>query len=206
MNEEAPTHYINKDLRGYSEFFKGKDLTGVDFSGSDLSGCNFSKAILVGANFSNCDLRGTNFSRAALTGANFEQATMGISWMTLFFSIIVGLPLSALDNNVSSGASDDDPSYGLEYLIGIIACLVMEYLYIRRTQSVPYSGNLLATAIVAFPSLVLMGIFVYFLISYIKAIPKMFGTSFRGADLTNATFSHLPLRKVDLTGAIMSQN
>jgi hypothetical protein len=202
MNEE-PTHYINKDLRGYSEFFKGKDLAGVDFSGSDISGCDFSKAILVGANFSNCDLRGTNFSRAVLTGANFEQAIMGISWMTLFVSIVVGLPLSALANDIPSRASDDDPGYGLEYLVCMIVCLVMEYFYFRWTQGIPYSGDPMAIAIVIFPSLIIMGIFIYFLISYIKAIPKMFGTSFRNADLTNATFSSLSLRTVDLTGAII---
>jgi uncharacterized protein YjbI with pentapeptide repeats len=205
MNEE-PTHYINKDLRGYSEFFKGKDLTGVDFRGSDISGCDFSKAILVGANFSNCDLRGTNFSRTVLTGANFEQATMGISWMTLFFSIIVGLPLYALANDIPARASDDDPGYGLEYLVCMIVCLFLEYFYFRRTHSILYSGDPIAIAIVIFPSLIIMGIFVYFLTSYIKALPKMFGTSFRNADLNNATFSHFPLRIVDFTGAIISQN
>jgi uncharacterized protein YjbI with pentapeptide repeats len=77
----------DEDLRAISQYFAGKELTGlfarratafgIDFSGCQLQGARFEGSDLRECKFNGADLRGASFRDAKLSHADFENANLG---------------------------------------------------------------------------------------------------------------------------------
>jgi Pentapeptide repeats (8 copies) len=81
---------------------------------------------------------------------------------------------------------------------------VFECFYIYGTPKILSFHNPLFSSLCIFLHLICIGAIIYSVSSYIRAIPKIFGTSFRMADLTNAKFAGATLKNVNFSGAIIT--
>ncbi|MFM6224755.1 MAG: pentapeptide repeat-containing protein, partial [Dolichospermum sp.] len=152
-----------------------------DYSGQNLRGRSFKGQDLTGANFSQADIRGANFTNANLKGADFTGAKAGLQrrWViglliiTLLLSALPGLFSTASVSYVTIDSSIQGISIGLLVLAftGVVTCSVT---FTWRSLN----GDKRDT----------------WLRSYAIVFAATGGTSFHGADLTDADFTGATLK------------
>ncbi len=105
-----------------SQDFRDANLQGKSFEGQDLSGADFSYA----------HIQGVDFSDAKLVGADFSQAQAGLQDQWVFTLVAASLILAFVAglDSAWSGASVGvflvpQGNYGLDFLFGILALLVL---------------------------------------------------------------------------------
>lgn len=207
---EGERNFRRVNLRGQS--FKGKNLSRADFSEADIRGANFTNANLIGANF-----------HGALAGLQHRWA-IGLvlaSWLISgisaifsgFTGYIVSLALDTSDlQNFSAG------------ITSLIVLTVFFIVTIRYGLAASLIAGAVAGAVAgagvgagararAFATL---GVYVgwrglagdekhAWVRSFAIAFAAKGGTSFRGADLTNADFTSATLKSTNFRDAILTR-
>ncbi|QYX30714.1 pentapeptide repeat-containing protein [Sphaerospermopsis torques-reginae] len=103
-----PPDYSGQNLRGRS--FKGQDLTGANFSKADIRGANFTNAILKDADFTGAK---AGLQRRWVIGLLI--ATLLMSALSGFFSIIIGTLIALILN----------PENSENFIIGIVSLVIV---------------------------------------------------------------------------------
>jgi uncharacterized protein YjbI with pentapeptide repeats len=195
--------------------FQRVNLRGQSFQGADLSGADFSEA----------DIRGTNFKGAILRGANFSQAkaglqkrwVVGLTLIALIVSSVSGF-LAAFGGGLIALAIDEGYDAVEKVIIGGISLLIIGgqfLLTIKRgviTGAVAVAGAFAVAVAGAFAVAgAVLGVNGYVAWramrgderdAWIRTVALAFaatgGTSFYGADLTDANFTKAIFKSTDL--------
>ncbi|WP_375505606.1 pentapeptide repeat-containing protein [uncultured Nostoc sp.] len=200
----------------------------LDNSGQNLRGRNFKGQDLAGANFSYADIRGANFTNANLTGANFSYAKAGLQRRWAIGLVIISFLLSGLSGflwaiNGSLVSLIFDTSSLKEQISGWAALIVLiAFFFVTTRQGIAtgLGAGALAVALAGAGAVAgaVAGAFLSIYISWraikgdqkhslVRNIATAFaatgGTSFRGANLTNADFTQATLKSTDLRNTIL---
>ena len=199
--------------------FQGINLQGQSFKGQDLSGADFSEA----------DLRSTNFTGANLRGAKFCWAKCGLkrrweimvtilSWWLSGISGVVALMAGVFGVLIFDDSSLDNQIAGWVSLIILISFWVVVIRLgmgaVGVAVAVAGAGAVVGVAL----ALIVLVVVVYIGWRTLKgeererwmrsgaiALAGIGGTSFRGAELTEANFTGAQLQSTDLRKAILTR-
>ncbi len=201
-----------------------------DYSGQNLQGRSFKGQNLTGANFSKADIRGANFTNAILKGVDFTGAKAGLQKRWVIGLLIITLLLSALSGFFSAIIGVYIAYIFFDDVITGIVSLVMVTVFFIVTirKGLVAGAGAVALALagslagVVAGSLALAGVFVLFsayigwrslkgderdpwIRSYAIAFAATGGTSFYGADLTDADFTGAILKNTDFRTANLTR-
>nr|MDZ8049181.1 pentapeptide repeat-containing protein [Nostoc sp. DedQUE02] len=205
--------------------FSGENLRGRNFKGQDLAGANFSYADIRGANFANANLTGANFSHAK-AGLQRRWA-IGLVIISFLLSGLSGF-LWAINGYLVSSIFSSYSDSQMASRVALITLIVFFVITIRQgiiaglgavAFAVAFAGafafavGFAITLAVAFAG-TLFSIYISWRAmkgdqkhSLIRNIAIAFaatgGTSFRGANLTNADFTQATLKSTDLRNTIL---
>ncbi len=216
---------IYKDQNLQDQAFVGLDLTGADFSGSDLRGCDFTRATLIGTNF---DRVVTGQTQQQISTAIFSVVMGAIAIFVI--AAILGSVIVTIDNllfgwfgEVYRVISRIFPAiilFGLYFFqgnilewfpkttnffgnasIGIL-WLVMLFLTLGlgATSFSGGSGSFLFLIPTVISAIVTFKVFIWL----IASIKSRVGTSFKKANLTEASFSHALIENTDFSFALLT--
>lgn len=204
-----------------------------DFSGQNLQGRSFKGQDLTDANFSYADIRSTDFTNAILRNANFSHARAGLQrrwviglliallFILLVFSRFISTLLGAGFINYISNPISNPISYPLSaFVLGLMSAAViivtmnvasvvagdgafavrLAFSVVLAAALVPVSG-LSAWNLIALP----VGVAMTNGQNIDINIAAIGGTSFRGANLTDANFTQATLKSTDLRKAIVTR-
>ncbi|NJO29656.1 MAG: pentapeptide repeat-containing protein [Richelia sp. SL_2_1] len=200
-----------------------------DYSGQKLRGRSFKGQNLAGADFSHADIRGTNFTGANLRGANFTGAKAGLQRRWALLLVLLSWLLSAISGflylfNAAIISSIFDSSQTVENQVAgwvaLVVTIIVYIIIICRGISVSlvfafafafaFAGAVafavafaVAGAVSAYIAWRAMkGDEKYALVrNAAVAFAAIGGTSFRGADLTDANFTAAKLKSTDFRTA-----
>ena len=225
-----PQNFSGQNLRGRS--FKGQDLAGADFSGADIRGANFTGVDLMGANFTRAKaglqhrqvifLLLASLLMSALAGA-FSAYTS--DWITYYFesryielygytpgiSVLLALAVFFIVT-IRQGFLA-----GLGAGAGAGAGAVAGALAGALALALALAGAVaLAVALAVAIATAGLGVFVAwralagdekhdFIRIFAVAFAAIGGTSFWGADLTDANFTNATLKSTDFRGATLTR-
>lgn len=193
-----------------------------DYSGQNLQGRSFKGQDLTGANFSQADIRGVDFTNAILKGADFTGAKAGLQKRWVIGLLIITLLLSALSGFFSAIIGVYIAYIFFDDVITGIVSLVMVTVFfivtIRKGLVAGAGAGSLAGAVAGAGA----GVFVIFsayigwrslngderdpwIRFYAIAFAATGGTSFHGADLTDADFTGATLKNTDFRTANLTR-
>ena len=194
--------------------FQGVNLRGQSFKGQNLSGADFREA----------DIRSTNFTGANLREANFSGARCGLkrrwaillmmlSWLLAGIAGLLILIKGVLMSLIFDNPGLDNQIAGWGSVIGlVIFWVVVMGLGIGAVAAAGTGAVVLAVVLAGVVVLVYMGwrgIKGEEGEGWGRSVAIMgsglVGTSFRGADLTEANFSSAQLKSTDLRKAILTR-
>jgi uncharacterized protein YjbI with pentapeptide repeats len=216
---------IYKDQNLQDQAFVGLDLTGADFSGSDLRGCDFTRATLIGTNF---DRVVTGQTQQQISTAILSVVMGAIAIFVI--AAILGFIIVAIDNllfgwfgETYRKISSIFPAiilFGLYFFQGNILAwfpkttnffgnasigilwLVMLFLTLGlgATSFSGGSGSSLFLIPTVISAIVTFKVFTWL----IASIKSRVGTSFKKANLTEASFSHALIENTDFSLALLT--
>jgi len=201
-----------------------------NYGGQNLRGRSFKGQNLTGANFSKADIRGANFTNAILKGADFSGAKAGLQKRWVIGLLIITFLQSALSGFLSifigvliTYVFDTKSSENV--IVGIVSLVIVTVFCIITIRKGLVAGAValaLAGAVAGAVALAVAGVFVIFsayigwrslkgderdpwIRSYAIAFAATGGTSFHGADLTDADFTGAILKKTDFRTANLTR-
>jgi uncharacterized protein YjbI with pentapeptide repeats len=205
-----------------------------NYGGQNLRGRSFKGQNLTGANFSKADIRGANFTNAILKGADFSGAKAGLQKRWVIGLLIITFLQSALSGFLSifigvliTYVFDTKSSENV--IVGIVSLVIVTVFCIITIRKGLVAGALAVAVALALAgagalavALALAGVFVIFsayigwrslkgderdpwIRSYAIAFAATGGTSFHGADLTDADFTGAILKKTDFRTANLTR-
>ena len=198
----------------------------------NLRGANLSKKDLAGADFTNADIRSTNFTGANLRGAKFCRAKAGLqrrwaillvvaSWLLALISGFFSVFFSGFVSLIFDSPSFDESVAAAGAAAGVGAVALAGAAAVAVALAFAFAGAGAGDVAVAFAfavafAITLLCVYIawqalkgnekYALIRNIAiAFAAWGGTSFRGADLTDADFEEARLKSTDLRKAILTR-
>ena len=197
-----------------------------DYSGQNLQGRSFKGQNLTGANFSQADIRGANFTNAILKDTDFTGAKAGLQRRWVIGLLIITLLLSALSGFLSIliGALITyifDAKNSENFIAGIVSLvIVIVFCVVTIRKGLVAGAGALAVALAGAGAGA--GVFVifsayigwrslkgderdYLIRFYAIAFAATRGTSFHGADLTDADFTGATLKNTDFRAANLTR-
>ena len=202
---EAGAMKASEVLKRYAEGrrdFRGESLRGQSFKGKDLSGADFSEADIRGAKFTKANLRGTKFSEAkAGLQKRWAIVLVIVAWL---FSGISGIFLGFIGYLVALIFDSSNTENQISGWIVLVVLIVFFFITIRQGIVAGLGAFAVAGALLC----AYLGWRAMkgdprdaWIRSFAIAFAAISGTSFRGADLTDADFRGATLKSTDLRKA-----
>ena len=200
--------------------FQGVNLKGQSFKGQELSGADFSEADIRSADFTGANLRGAKFCGAKCgLKRRWGVIVTILAWWLGGIAGCVALMAGVFGSLIFDDSSLDNQIAGWVSLIGVISLgLVVIRLGMGAVGLAVAGAGAGALGVGVGLSLVLLVVLVYigwrtvkgeerekWVRSLARAGAGIVGTSFRGADLSEANFTGAQLNSTDLREAILTR-